>query len=136
MGNGAQREDIKAAVIQFLKFSIVGVSNLFVSLLVYYVFVAINPRWYLIGNAVGWVLAVANSYLWNSRFTFTKTETSTAAKLIRVFAAYGLCLFLSMALLFLQVDLLGISVVIAPIASLIITTPINFFLNKLWVFKK
>ncbi len=40
----------RSTVLQFVKFGIVGVSNTLVSLGVYYVFIWIDPAWYLLGN--------------------------------------------------------------------------------------
>jgi len=43
---------------------------------------------------------------------------------------------LSSALLFLLVQVIGISQMIAPIINLAITTPLNFVINKFWTFTK
>ena len=40
------------------------------------------------------------------------------------------------ALLWLQSDILGIPVYIATILNLIVTIPLNFLLNKFWVYRK
>lgn len=45
-------------VFQFLKFSIVGLSNTFVSLAVYYFFLWLSKDLYLVGNIVGWAVSV------------------------------------------------------------------------------
>ena len=44
-------------------------------------------------------------------------------------------LILSNILLYLWIEKVGISGLIAPIINIIIVTPLNFVLNKLWTFK-
>lgn len=124
-----------AGLIRFIKFCAVGVSNTAISLGIYYIFVAINPKLYLVGNIVGFVVSVLNSYFWNSRFVFKKTDQK-AKTLIKTFAAYGSNLLIGSALLYLFVDALGISEFIAPLLGLLITIPLNYFLNKNWAMKK
>lgn len=57
-------------IMQFAKFCLVGVSNTLITLVIYYTFISINSKLYIVGNAVGFVLSVLNSYFWNSRFVF------------------------------------------------------------------
>ena len=47
------QQDKRAALLQFLKFGIVGISNTVVSLLIYYGFLWLDADCYLWGNAVG-----------------------------------------------------------------------------------
>ncbi len=128
---------------QFLGFGIVGVSNTLLSLFVYYIFKWLGVH-YLLANIAGVVVGILNSFFWNSRFIFkTKSENSTQKKTIfaktatfyRMCVSYGLTALLSTLLLYVWVQLLGISDNIAPIINLCITVPLNFLLNKLWVFK-
>ena len=44
----------REALVQFIKFAIVGASNTLVSLAIYYFFLWLDPSWYLWGNVVGW----------------------------------------------------------------------------------
>jgi len=118
---------------QFIKFGIVGVSNTLIFLVIYYCLVYFGVH-YLIANLIAFILSVVNAYFWNSRFVF-KGKDFTVQRVINVYAAYGLTALLSTGLLYLQVDIIGISNLIAPIINLFITIPLNFLLNKLWVFK-
>ena len=59
---------------QFVKFCLVGFSNTAISYLVYFIFVCIDEKLYLIGNAAGFVVSVLNSYFWNSKFVFKKQD--------------------------------------------------------------
>lgn len=119
---------------QFLKFGLVGVSNTLISLGMYYLlyFVGIN---YLVANAIGFVVSVLNSYYWNNKYVFKKTQNGHLKPLLKTFLSYGSTFLLSTALLFALVQYVGISEVLAPVICIIITTPINFVINKLWAFK-
>ena len=132
--NNELTDELWERILQFIKFCMVGVSNLAISLIVYYIFITINTKLYIIGNAVGFIVSVLNSYFWNSRFVFKKTDEA-AKTMIKTFAAYSTNLILGTALLYVFVDIMHISEYIAPLLNLVITVPLNFLLNKLWVMK-
>lgn len=44
--------------------------------------------------------------------------------------------FVSNALLYLEIDRLGISKDIAPLINLSVTVPLNYLLNKYWAFRE
>ncbi len=127
-------EEQWSSFMQFVKFCVVGVSNTAISLAVYYIFILINPELYILGNAVGFVVSVLNSYFWNSTVVFKKTDEKLKT-VIKTFVAYGTNLLLGTALLYLFVDVLSISELVAPLLNLLITIPLNFILNKFWVMK-
>lgn len=125
---------------QFIQFGIVGLSNTLISLVVYYLFIIINEHWYLAGNAVGFMVSTVNAYYWNSRKVFKTAgggrEPTRIRILVKTFAAYGLSLALSTVLSFILVDKARISVYVAPCFVLMITVPLNFCMNKYWVYSK
>ncbi len=124
-------------MVQFLKFGIVGLSNTLVSLAVYYVFLWVNPKLYLVGNVIGWVVSVANAYYWNNKYVFgdgQKGLRQTLKKLSKTYLSYGATFVLSTLLLYIEVDILNWSSIISPFVNLIITIPLNFLLNKFWAF--
>lgn len=124
-------------MVQFLKFGIVGLSNTLVSLAVYYVFLWINPGLYMIGNAIGWVVSVANAYYWNNRYVFADGEKGlvrTLRKVAKTYLSYGATFLLTTMLLYVEVDVLQWSSAICPFLNLIISIPMNFLLNKFWAF--
>ena len=119
---------------QFLKFGIVGISNTLLALAIYYalVFFGVN---YILSNTVAFAISVLNAYYWNRKFVFGQSGKSKPVQLAKVYAAYGLTFLLSTGLLFLMVDVLGISELVAPLINLCVTVPLNFLLNKFWAFK-
>lgn len=127
-------EEQQKSFMQFVKFCLVGVSNTAISLIVYYIFVLINKDLYILGNAVGFVVSVLNSYFLNSKFVFKK-EDERVKTVVKTFIAYGTNLIIGTVLLYLFVDICHISEFIAPLLNLIITIPLNYILNKFWVMK-
>lgn len=119
---------------QFIKFGLVGVSNTLISLVIYYILVYFNVN-YIVANTIGFIVSVLNSYYWNNKYVFDKTERGTVKPLIKVFMSYGSTFLLGTFLLFLMVQVIGLSELIAPLINLVITIPINFLLNKFWAFK-
>ena len=119
---------------QLLRFGLVGFSNTAISLSIYYIFVHIDPQLYLIGNIIGFIASIINAYFWNSRFVFRVKKHSTR-QFIRLFISYGTIFLLSTLFLYISVTYLRISEQIAPLLNLTLTIPLNFLINKLWVFK-
>lgn len=120
---------------QFVKFGLVGASNTLISLSIYYLFVLINQRLYMLGYVVGFIISVLNAYYWHNKYVFTKTTSGHLIPIIKTYASYGLTFLLESILLFVMVNYLHISTMIAPLINLLINIPLNFLLNKFWVFK-
>jgi putative flippase GtrA len=81
-----------------------------------------------------------NSYFWNSRFVFQNKKKKEPIKngsilFAKTIAAYGITLILGTAFMWVLIEKAGVSEFIAPICNVFLTTPINFLLNKLWVYR-
>ena len=132
------RREQKALVIQFVKFGLVGVSNTLVSWICYYIILWIDDNLYMLGSLVGTVVSIANAFIWNDRFVFKGQENDWKNRLKRLgktYVSYGGTSLLSVLLLWIEVQLFGVSKVIAPVVNLLITIPINFLINKFWTFR-
>ena len=132
------RREQKALVIQFVKFGLVGVSNTLVSWICYYIILWIDDNLYMLGSLVGTVVSIANAFIWNDRFVFKGQENDWKNRLKRLgktYVSYGGTSLLSMLLLWTEVQLFGVSKVIAPVVNLLITIPLNFLINKFWTFR-
>ena len=130
---------------EFLQFGLVGVSNTIISYLLYVVTLLLVSKSgvkfdYIIANIVSWLLSVLWSFYWNNRFVFKKEEGEKRniwAALFKTYVSYGFTgLILNNILSVLWVSVLHISKMLAPIINLVISIPINFFMNKLWAFGK
>ena len=119
---------------QFIKFGLVGLSNAIVLYGVYYVLLKLGLH-HIPSYIIAFVASVLNAYLWNDRYVFQKSEEIIIRKILKIYASYTTTFLLSLILLYVWVDCLQISDKIAPIINIVLTTPINFVLNKLWTFK-
>ena len=133
--NIQSKEDFHNFIKQFTKFGLVGVSNNVIYLAIYYTFLFIDPTLYIVGNTVGFIVSVLNSYYWNNKYVFQKSDQGHLKTLSKTFMAYGSTFVLGTILLFVMVDMLGVSKYLAPIINLIITIPLNFLINRFWAFK-
>lgn len=123
---------------QFIKFGIVGAINTVLSYAIYFIGIKIGVH-YLIAQGLAFLITVFISYMLNGHFVFNKEGGSQFSfkDLFKVYVSYSFTsLFLSSALLFVEVDFLNIPAEIGPIINLVITIPINFILNKFWAYKK
>ena len=130
---------------EFLQFGLVGVSNTIISYLLYVVTLLLVSKSgvkfdYIIANIVSWLLSVLWSFYWNNKFVFKKEEGEKRniwAALFKTYVSYGFTgLILNNILSVLWVSVLHISKMLAPIINLVISIPIDFFMNKLWAFGK
>ena len=135
--------------IQFIKFGLVGGINTIISLAIYYLFLMIDPELYLLGNVTGFVVSTLNAYIWNSKFVFKentvlsksadhmdKPLTQAGGRIVKTYISYAISLGLGTALLYFWVQVIEISPIVAPVVNLIITVPLNFCMNKFWVYKR
>lgn len=123
--------------LQFLGFAIVGCVNFLVN------YVVFTACFYLLGfneqlsNVCGFIISVLNAFFWNNKYVFkgSRSFKELLISLLKTYISYGVTgLVLTAGLLYVEVQLLHIPAFIAPFINLVITTPINFFLNKLWAF--
>ena len=129
---------------QFIKFGLIGVTNTLLSygiyMLVIWILTPYNISFeYLIGSVLGFIISVLWSFFWNNKLVFNKDaeKRSIWKSLLKTYLSYAATgIVLANALLYIFVDLMGISKAVAPFIGLLITVPLNFVLNKYWAFRK
>lgn len=135
------------ALIQFIKFGLVGVSNTAISygidMLCYYVLlVHVNMPQnakVVVTSILAFAISVTNSYIWNNRFVFRSENKKTVREHVKSYCRTVVCygvtgLILSPILKMLLVNW-QFQYWLASLASLIVTIPLNFVLNKFWAFR-
>ena len=132
-------------IAQFIRFGIVGVSNTLLSYALYLIFLKLFERFllfpthdYIVSSILTFCLCTTWSFYWNNKFTF-RNEINEKSNLLTTFVKTVLSysftgLFLHNTLLYVLVEHIGLAKEIVPILSLFITIPLNFLLNKYWVF--
>lgn len=138
--------EIENALMQFIKFGMVGLSNTLISYVIYAASLLLFQRFaifgtnaYLVSQVLAFVISVAWSFYWNNKYVFTQNEGETRSlwhSLLKTYISYSFTgLFLNTLLLILWVQLLHISEFIAPIINLHVSVPLNFIINKFWAFR-
>ena len=141
------KEEQAQGLVQFVKFGIVGLSNTVVSYVIYIASLMLFQKLdvlknsdYLVAQIIAFVLSVLWSFYWNNKYVFTEQESekrNMLQALVKTYISYAFTgLFLNSILALLWVELLHMSKLIAPIINLLVSVPINFFMNKFWAFKK
>lgn len=137
-------EEMFNAIMQFIKFGIVGISNTIISyilnIIVLLLLQPLGVSWdFVAGNIVAFVLSVLWSFYWNNKLVFSVQEgekRSIRKALLRAYVSYGFTgIILNNILSYLWINVLDISKYTAPLINLVISVPVNFVINKLWTFK-
>lgn len=130
-------DERRKAIVQFVKFGMVGVSNTLITYVTYVLFIMMGIH-YLIANFISFVISVLNSFYWNNKYVFTDKTGVRSWKmvLLKTFAAYSFAgIFLNSILLYIEIDTFSINKILAQLLNLIVTIPINFIINKFWAYK-
>ena len=129
---------------QFVKFGLIGVTNTLLSygiyMLVIWLMAPLDFAYdYIVGSVLGFIISVLWSFYWNNKLVFTEgsEKRNILKSLLKTYLSYAATgIVLSNILLYIFVDLMGVSKAIAPFLGLLITVPLNFVLNKYWAFRK
>lgn len=131
-------------IIQFLEFLLVGVTTTIVGYVSYVIVIfalrSYETLWdYYAGNVVSFFCGVSWSFYWNNRIVFRigrGEKRSVFLSLIKTYASYAFTgIILSNLLMYVWINVLMLSKMIAPLLSAVICIPINYLINKLWAFR-
>lgn len=129
---------------QFIKFCLVGATNTMLSYVLNLITLLFLkpftiPFDYVIANVVAFLLSVAWSFFWNSRFVFQTSAFPKKTKwkmLLKTYVSYAFTgLIMNNFLSWLWIEKLFVSKYLAPLLNLIFSIPLNFLMNKFWAFR-
>lgn len=120
---------------QFIKFCLVGVTNLAIYLAVYWLATRLLSWHYLFGSIAGFIVAVTWSFFVNLRWTFRAGGGDKKRQYLTFIAANLISMGVNLSLLTLFVEVFGIYDLYAQFTSSFIVAFINFSLNRFWTFK-
>lgn len=129
---------LRSDFIQFLKFNAVGLLNTLVDFAVFTLLHSLgmlNTPAQVISYSAG----TANSFIWNKKVTFRDRnrgdkEGFDRMQLVRFIVLNLVVLGISVLLIHLLTDRLGIHVLVAKVLVTFVTVIINFFGSRKWVF--
>jgi putative flippase GtrA len=119
---------------QLGRFALVGASGYVVNLAVFAALVHGGGADYRLAAFAAFVIAVANNYFWNRKWTFDSGHDSLAFQAPRFFAVSLVAFGTSLGLLEGGVRVLGLAEIVAQAGAIVIATPVNFIGNKVWTF--
>ena len=122
------------AIVQFVKFGIVGVSNTLLSFAVYTPLLKAFGVWYVAASGIGFTVGAVNGFLLNRRWTF-RGHVGDALTPVRWFVVQGCGLGLNLGLVYMFVDGFGIDKLVGQVPATAIVTVLTFFANRAWTFK-
>jgi len=122
---------------KFWKFGIVGIANTAISYATYAIFVTLGMH-YLLSGIIAFAVSMVNAFYWNNKHVFYENRENRSAigSALRMVVSYAFSgLLIGTSLLYVFVDIFEINEYIAPFFGLCVTVPLNFMLNRFWVFR-
>lgn len=131
------KDQNKTLSVEFMKYTLVGLGSTVIQYGVYSLCYYLTASYYL-GNIMGFLTSVWNSYFWNRRFVFHSAETTVWWRvLLKSYSVYfGTGVIATNLLSWLFIGRLGMSPYVAPILIVLILYPINYLVNKRWAHRK
>ncbi|HSU79537.1 MAG TPA: GtrA family protein [Candidatus Angelobacter sp.] len=142
------RRGLIKGFIQYLKFGAVGLTSGALDLgslnLLLLIWPTSNHVLLVVFNTFAYALAVLNSYIWNSRFTFREGNSNTHGQKVAFIVQAIISLFISDGVLYVGTVLLSttnwfprlVIYNIAKLLSMFLSSLASFFFMKFFVFRK
>jgi putative flippase GtrA len=123
-------------IYQFFKFAIVGVVNTLINLAVFFILTDVFGVYYMFSAIFAFMVAVTNSFIMNSLWTFNyKISYNPAKKYSKFFIVSVLALIVTLVLLYFFTESLKIHYLISQVFAIFFSLGINFLGNKFWTFR-
>jgi len=120
--------------LQLLRFALVGASGYVVNLAVFTVLVQAASSGHRSAAVGAWLVAVANNFVWNRRWTFRARDGHAGGQAARFLAVSVVALAFNLLVLELLVVAAGVPEVPAQAVAIVAATPLSFLGNRLWTF--
>jgi len=120
---------------EFIKFSIVGVVNTLIHLAVLYMLVEFFGVWYVLGSFIAFLVAVTNSFVINTVWTFrADIRYKTKRRYGKFFVVSSVAAVLNLFFLYLFTEWVGLWYMFSQVLAIGFTLMINFLGNKVWTY--
>ena len=112
---------------EYASFLLSGAANTGLTYALYALFLFFVP--YKLSYSLAYVCGIVFSYYLNSKFVFK--QPVTLAKFLKYPAVYIVQYGLGIIILYICIDILGVSKWLAPIVVIVISLPVTFVISKL-----
>ena len=127
----------KKIIVEFLKFSFVGLVGTFVNIFILYTLTERFKVYYVISSLFAFVVAVSVNFIFNKIWTFNeKIYYKTIKEFISFLIVSLFALSINILFLYIFTEYLGIYYIVSQIIAIGISLVINFIGNKIWTFHK
>jgi dolichol-phosphate mannosyltransferase len=121
---------------EFIKFSLVGASNTLIHLAILYILTEYLGFYYLLASFIGFVIAVTNSFILNTLWTFKKDiKEKVGFRYSKFFTISVIAALINISLLYIITEYFGIWYILSQIIATSVSLIVNFIGNKIWTFK-
>lgn len=120
---------------KLVKFGITGVMNTLVDFVVFMLLTNVGVAIY-IAQVISYSCGMLNSYIVNRSWTFKSRGKFWGPQMRKFVIANLSLLLLSLAMLWLFTEQLGLIKILAKLCSTVLIMVIGFIANRLWVFKQ
>jgi putative flippase GtrA len=117
------------------KFAITGIGNTLVDIGVYSLLAIVLGVNVFVSQFFGYSAGMLNSYLINRRWTFRTSDRFFSLQLVKFIITNLVILGISMLLLKVFMEFLGMSKLIAKLVTTCFTIALSFLISRYWVFK-
>jgi putative flippase GtrA len=122
--------------LEFIKFAIVGVVNTIIHMTILYILTEYFGVYYILASLIGFLVAVTNSFILNTIWTFNKDIREKAGvRYSKFFITSIIAAGVNMGLLYLITEYFGIWYMLSQIIATGISLILNFIGNKYWTYK-
>lgn len=123
---------------QFIKFCIIGASNTIIDLLLYFLFtryIGLGGERIYIAKGLSFIIAIFNSFLLNSSWTFKQKGGTSWKKLFLFYVTVGSGIVINIGVHFLNIHFIGMNDMISGLFAAMITAMWGFTWAKYFIFK-
>ena len=121
-------------LVELVRFGLVGASGYVVNLAVFTLLVHGADTDYRVAALGAFLVAVANNFLWNRRWTFRGHTEHAHRQAVRFLVVSVGAFVFNLVVLELLVAVAGLPEVAAQAIAIAAATPLSFLGNKLWTF--
>ena len=119
---------------KILRFSLVGLSGIFVNMGLLYALTEIAGLYYLVSAAIAIEVSIVNNFIWNDAWTFKSARDLRLERKISRFGSFQAVsvggLVINMVILYLLADVAGIYYLVANLVGILVAFAWNYGVNR------
>ncbi len=119
----------------FIKYSLIGATGATLDFIIFAILIKYTHLYYQYANIISVSIGITNNYLLNAYYNF-KMKDKILLRFIKFYSVGIMGLLFSSALLYALVDIMFINKMYAKLLTIVVTTFVQYYLNKQFTFRK